>query len=45
VLILEIGLALLIGTGVVILLKRQSGPTRSVAHVLYDTEHQTREKS
>ena len=33
-LILEIGFALLLMTGMAILLKRQSGPTRSVAHVL-----------
>ena len=26
--------------GIVLLFKRDFGPTRSVAHVLYDTEHQ-----
>jgi hypothetical protein len=44
VLIVEIGFAVLLIAGVVIFLKRQSGPTRSVAHVLYDTEHPSRDK-
>lgn len=44
-LILEIGVALLLVAGVFIFLKRHSGPTRSVAHVLYDTERSTRDKS
>ena len=43
-LILEVGFALLLLAGVVILLKRHSGPTRSVAHVLYDAEHPARDK-
>ena len=45
VLILEIGFALLLVAGVAILLRRHSGPTRSVAHVLYDVEHPARDKS
>jgi hypothetical protein len=44
-LILEIGFALLLVAGVAILLRRHSGPTRSVAHVLYDVEHPARDKS
>lgn len=44
-LILEIGLALLVLTGAGILLKRRSGPTRSVAQVLYETEQPTRDRS
>jgi hypothetical protein len=46
VLILEIGFAVLLVAGVVmIFLRRHSGPTRSVAHVLYDAEHPARDKS
>jgi len=44
-LILEIGFALLLLTGVAVVLRRHSGPTRSIAHVLYETEHPTRGKS
>jgi hypothetical protein len=44
VLILEIAAALVLVVGVGFFLKRQSGPTRSVTHVLYDTEHPTRDK-
>jgi hypothetical protein len=44
VLIVEIGFAVLLVAGVVIFLKRHSGPTRSVAHVLYDTEHPSGDK-
>lgn len=38
-LILELGAVLLLASGVFIYLNRHSGPTRSVAHLLYDTEH------
>lgn len=44
-LILELGVTLLLATGVFIFLKRHSGPTRSVAHLLYDTEHPRRDRS
>jgi hypothetical protein len=42
---LEISVAVLVVAGVAILLRRHSGPTRSVAHVLYDAEHPARDKS
>ena len=38
-LILELGAVMLLGCAVFIFLNRHSGPTRSVAHLLYDTEH------
>ena len=44
-LFLELGFALLLMTGVAVVLRRHSGPTRSIAHVLYETEHPMRHKS
>jgi hypothetical protein len=45
VLILEVIVVLLLGTGLFVFLKRGSGPTRSITHLLYDTEHPTRDRS
>lgn len=42
---LEAGGAIALLGGVFWLLVRSFGPTRSVAHVLYDTEHPANDKS
>lgn len=44
-LMFELAFALVAMAAVGILLKRHSGPTRSVAHVMYETEHPTRDRS
>ena len=40
--VLGIGMAAVLMIGVFMVLARDSGPTRSVAHVLYDVENPTR---
>ena len=40
--VLEIGVLAVLMFGVFVVLARDTGPTRSVAHVLHDTEHPTR---